>query len=460
VTPRPNDCDAPTASSCTAEPLVCFKGLSGATFGGNGAPYLSDIGLDAYGGVQLAGIVASGTLELGAGSTLLGGVIPAAFAARLDPLGGLLWARAVTGVDESQRMVRGAFAPDGSVALVGVVTATTNLDLTHVLDPGAFVVLYGPTGDVAFAHSLGDPKSTFLPAAVALTSAGEVIVAGTAWAGSQWALAPGTPVANWQGGSDIGVIQYAATGEVNAFFVVGSPDDDDAFGMLAEPDGTLDIAGMTVPDPATSCASSSVVITRLDAAHDVVFQTTLNSFDHSSLLPASSFSRAPVVDLARDSAGELAVSIDAPASVLNAGVTLRSNGVLALLDSAGQELWQRVTLPRGYFGRVAFDARDHLVVSGWYWEAQDFGLGALAPSTSSIGDAFFAKFDRSGHALTSVGFPSEDALQYMMPFAIRPDDGLTVGSSIGAAFSLGGVALQSPSTFGGTTALFVAMTTP
>jgi hypothetical protein len=185
----------------------------------------------------------------------------------------------------------------------------------------------------------------------------------------------------------------------------------------------------------------------------------VTTFDPSILPPESSLPRVPVIDLARDSAGELAVSITAPATTFSGNTDVHTNGVLVLLDHKGQELWQRAALSRSIFGRIAFDANDHLITSGWYWAAMDIGVGALAPSNSSIGDGFLAKFDRSGHALTNVGFPSGDRMQQLLPFAVRPDDGLTVGSAIAGDFAFDGVPLQGPSSGGGTN-LFLATTTP
>ncbi|HEY4118472.1 MAG TPA: hypothetical protein VGM56_11480, partial [Byssovorax sp.] len=411
------------------------------------------VALDDSGGVELVGSFEQGTIDLGSGPLTTD--TRSLFAARFDAAGALVWALTLANLDPtSARPVRAAFAPDGSIGLVGRVTVATNIDASSSLEAGGFVFVLGPDGAVSWSRSLGDAGDGVDPAALAFLASGEVVVVGSATAGAEAFVAPSTTPA-WIGGGDVAVLRYDDRGDVESMIALGTDADDMAVDVLPEPDGSITVAAVASPQGMDVCAAATVLVDRIDADGATVWQQALTPFDAADLeggLPG-----VPAIALARDAEGDVVASISLSGYVDVGASPLGTQGLLVSFDPLGAERWRR-GLHRALFGRVAFDAQDHLVASGWYWDPQDFGVGALPPSSSSIGDALLLKLDDDGHALTSLGLPSNDSNQAAMPFAIAPDDGLLLGGSISGDFTVGAVTVHRPS--GSQEALYTLATSP
>ena len=283
---------------------------------------------------------------------------------------------------------------------------------------------------MAWSRSLGDPTVGVDPAAVAFLANDEVVVVGSAAAGAEAVVAPGTTPA-WIGGEDVAVLRYTNMGDVESLVALGTATDDTAIDVLPEPDGSVTVASVAGLEGMPARAPATVVLDRVDEAGTTVWQQAITGFDASTLnggLPGT-----PAISLARDAEGDAVASISLSGYVDVGGTPLGTEGLLVSLDPQGAERWRR-GVHRALFGRVAFDAKDHLVASAWYWDPQGFGLGALPQSSSSIGDSMLLKLDRDGHAISSTGLPSDDSNQYPMPFAIAPNDGLLVVGSLTGPF--------------------------
>jgi len=380
ATPEDDDCDD-FSPECTGTHVWSRR------FGDTGSQLGNAIAVDANGNVVVAGQF-SGTLDFGGGVSLTSGTGGAAFVAKLDPTGVVVWAHRFGGsaahavaVDGSGNVVvSGDFF--GAIDFGDGSAAQASAGLSDV-----FVAKLDPSGAVLWGARFGGSGNDEGPA-VAVDVSGNVVLVGSTngpldFGGGSLPAGGGTDlfVAKLEGaGHHVWSKRFGdATAQAGRAVAVGGAGEIVLAGQAL---GSLDFGCGAMPD----VGGGDVVIAKLDPAGSCVW--------------SKRFGDADVQDAA-------AVAIDAAGAVALVGVfhgsvdfgtgSLTSAGgkdlFVAKLDATGGAVWARG------FGdtadqvgqAVALDGAANVVVTGYFGGSMSFG-GTTLTSTDFY-DVFLAKLD-------------------------------------------------------------------
>jgi hypothetical protein len=206
-----NPASGPTIDAFLAKYSSSGSPVWSKSLGGNSSDAANGVATDSSGNVVVTGYQASSTVDYGAGLLPNRGVTDI-FLAKYSPTGGYLWAKTIggTGADSGA-----ATAVDSA----GNVFATGNIDGTSGVDFGGgalfsagakdvFLVKYSPVGGHVWSKRFGGTGYDF-GAAVAVDSAGNVVVAGT----FDGTIDLGGGQLTTAGDRDIFVAKFSSTGQ-------------------------------------------------------------------------------------------------------------------------------------------------------------------------------------------------------------------------------------------------------
>jgi outer membrane protein assembly factor BamB len=350
------------------------------------------IAIDGSGNIVVAGEF-DGTLQLPGQPALTSTSSMDIFLAKLTPAGDVLWAEAFHGF--SGKVVHDlAIAQADEIVLVGAFLGTLELGGPPLVSAGledVFVARFTPNGTPVWSQRFGDTGQYDQARAVAATSDGGVIVAGTVTGNVDF----GGGLVSGLGGMDAFIVKLDSDGGYVWGDRFGSADDQIAEGVAIDPTtgdilvtgdfmNSIDFGGDTLAT--ASAADPEVFLARLgpDGAHQ-----------WSKKFGGTNGQKGRRV--VAHTSGHIALSGRFNGSLDLGGGLLSSPGMmwtmfLGQYDEAGNHLWSKG------FGDwiVEIEAMDldnsgALVVGGWYLGTLDFGGGSIGGSAGFFPDAFLAK---------------------------------------------------------------------
>lgn len=437
IVPVAEDCANDLDEDCDG--IVCAAPLWGFLAGDGGTQIVNAVGVDAEGNVFAAGMF-TGTLDLG-GEALDSQGGADVFVAKLDAQGELVWARSFGG-SAGEEATALAVGPDGDVIVAGTFEQDVTFGGAVLVNNGgrdAFVAkLNGRDGDVVWAtkRGLGGDQE---PAAVAVTAAGEMFVAG--WFTGTF-YCPGDPCLveglESAGGTDAFVMKLDASGKVLAQRALGGAENERAHGIVVNGAGDV----IAVGELAGSFSLAGKTLATTSAADSDVLVVTLAGIDLAPL------------DAVQVGNGE-------PQSAL--GVTLAQGALVVTGTAAGVVDWGFATTgeagkthafvvklatdpgaawARGFPGAnaqpnaVAAALGGRVAVAGTF-VAADFGTGPLSDPAGA--NAFLVQLERDGSTswVKVFGGLGASALDLGTSVAVAPDGKVVFGGAAHSAFDFG-----------------------
>jgi hypothetical protein len=312
-----------------------------------------------------------------------------------------LWSKRF-GDGSNQHAKAAAVDASGNVIVAGDFWGTVDFGggaLTDAGDEDIFVAKFGPDGAQLWSKRFGDVDAQYTQS-VAIDALGNVIVAGDFWGSVDF----GGGALTCAGNGDIFVAKFGSDGAQLWSKRFGDGDYPqyaqsvaiDASGNVIVAgyfSGTVDFGGGAL----TSAGYSDIFVAKFgpDGAH---LWSKRFGDEHWQVAHAVTV----------DASGNVIVTGDFWGSVDFGGGALTNAGVydifVAKFGSDGAHLWSK------RFGggsdqkptAVAVDASGNVIVTGYFYDAVDFGGGAL--TSAGLKDIFVAKFDPDGAHLWSKRF--------------------------------------------------------
>jgi hypothetical protein len=368
TTPAPaDDCSKKVDADCDG--TTCGDAVWSYDFQGPNKQYINGLAADPSGNIYLAGEL-GGSITFGTQTVVSAGGYDALIA-KLDPNGGYLWGTSFGDAANNQGATAVAVDSAGSVVLVGSFFGSMTIGgktlKASTTDTAIFVAKFDPTGMPLWAFSYGDSTMNQQQAlGVAVDKAGDIVVTG--WFTGAIDFGKGTMTA--AGLQDLFVAKFLGyTGEAVWSHSTG------ATGLTSAGNGVaVDSGGNAV----VVGTSSGAFVQRLDAMGNQSWSTSF--FDNYSV----------GTGVAVDGAGN--------AYVTGTGKTVATKGptFVAKLDVLGNQKWAVGAEAAAPFA-IAADTSGNTFVAGSLDTTADFGGGALT------GPAFLWKLNPDGtHAWSRV----------------------------------------------------------
>lgn len=398
------------------------------SFGGAGHDVPVAIALDAAGGAYVAGTF-TGSVDFDPGpgtSTLTASGVTDPFVVRLDPDGGLVWARSFSGSDEE--IIGGlAVSTNGSVLLVGDFTGTFDVDpgagvttLVSNGDTDGFLVSLTAGGALGWARDIGDSGADSVRG-VATDATNNVIVTG--WFADDVDIDPGAGVTvlSSLGERDALVAKYTSAGALTWGRSFGGIGIDNGAAVTVDGAGRVYVTGSFSDvvdfDPnagiaeLTASGTSDGYVSKLTANGTLTWARPFGG-------PGTNLS-APA-DIAVDAAGNVVTAgrftLSSDFDPGPAATTLYSKGdtdaFVWKLDANGNLAWARSLGGTGADGArdVAVDAAGNVFWTGQYRGSVDLDPGPDTFTRTAVGadDAFVTKLYQGGVFDWTRSFGSAD----------------------------------------------------
>jgi hypothetical protein len=409
--PRPETCVTPGDEDCDGVDECPPTTHWVATMAGTGCSYPLDLTIDRAGNALVVGSTQGPLIDLGGGQLLVGpGDL---FVTKRDPGGQHLWSHILINANYGRMGVpRGILATDdeGNVLVAGVFRFLLRIGDLTLLHPGSslFVVKLSPSGEVLWAQ--GFPVSmSAADEAIALDSAGNVVIAGT-----------------FSGTLRFGTTEHTAPGSTAVYVAklhadTGGPLWSRSFSgpsVLGELGLVVDEADDLLFTGVFGRGSISIDGTSLISEPDLedVFLTKLEASTGTALW-ARNVGQPLVVDLSPriqgDGAGNFLLLTWTP--WFASGSTTPTWLNLRKLDSSGEELWSRnhasslIGFMHPSVNLSLEPSSGRVLVAGSFNDRADFGGGVLTSSRSYNGapSPFAAWYSASGDYLTARAFPGQ-----------------------------------------------------
>lgn len=341
VTPQPEDCSTiGVDEDCDGQTPLC-PATWAARYGDASNQFIWGLAVDGMGNTAITGDIEGAMTNFGGGALASAGLSDI-FVAKFDMNGGHLWSKKFG--DAALQSGQGVAAgPNGEVVIVGYFQGAVNFGggaLTTSGGADIFLAKFDAAGAHVWSKKLGSATDDQIGLAVAIDTAGDVIITGS----YQGAINFGGASLTSAGGADVFVAKYASATGAHVW--------SKRFG-----DAALDQIGQAI----TTDASNNVIVT-----------------------------------------GHFNGSIDFGGGALaTAGGT---DVFLAKFDSAGNHVFSARYGGSGYDnGRgVAADAAGNIFVVGDYVSSIDLGGGALVSAGGT--DLFIGRFDPMGAYLNGARY--------------------------------------------------------
>lgn len=428
-------------------------------YGNAGSPSsnesLTAVATDAAGFSVIAGAV-TGVADFGAAGLVDGP--GAAFVAKIDPDGDVVWVRELDSAYSIE--VNGLGLDDaGNATLVGSVRDDLIVEGQTIAGDSfgweVLVVGYDTDGDLRFADLYGSSSDTDVGRDIAVAPDGRIAITGY-----------------FPEDINFGGNQLNATGASDAFVAVfdadlghlwsrrfGDASTQQGYGVVFDGDGDVAVAALNYgtidfgAGPHAATGQASIAVATLAAADGE--EVWSRQFDPAPGATAPN----PVLAADEDAVyvGTYASSAQNVAIDFGAG-TAQGYFHVARLDENGDGTWSRgITSLRGVHGMTC-DGGDGLLVVGDLAGSADFGDGEVA-SYMNTSDAFIAKYDAPTGELEWVRVVGDDNQQTQMQRAIDvgtdAEGHVYVGGSFNGIMDFGDGDLVSGAGFGGSDAFFV-----
>lgn len=362
------------------------------------------------------------------------------------------WSRGF-GDDASQSVNAVAVDELGAVYVTGAFSGTTDFGGGPVDAAGTsddlFVAKYDTNGDHLWSRRFGD-SGTQSGYGLALGSEGEVIVVG-----------------DFSGSIDLGSDFLQATDGSDVFLLVLEPDGEPRFGKAFAGAGR-DRPTALVVDGAGNLVIGGYYDGDIAFGGDLLFAAGEDDIFVAKFLPTGEhvwshrFGDAAddrLYDLSVNSRGDVACTGSLGGGVVDfgggpldpVGSDANEDAFVAVFGPDGGHQWSRRfgdEMPQRGRG-AAYDAADHLVLTGEFGGTIDFG-GDSRTSTGGF-DAYLAKLDENGNPIMSNAFGVSQS-QYGRCVATGPERAIFLAGVFDGAVTFGGLELQSE----GDSDLFVA----
>lgn len=343
------------------------------TFGDVGNQRLSGVATDAQGNVLLTGDF-EGSVDFGGG--LLSALERDMFVAKLDPAGVHVFSKRF-GADNEQIglaiaadmagdiIVTGNFV--GGVHFGGVLLMSTSWDV--------FIVKLDSLGNHIWSHRYGDAPDGQFARAIAVDTAGNVVVTGH-FAGS---IDFGTGLLTSAGGVDVFLAKFDTNGKAVWVKRFGDIMDQEGHGVAVTPNGNVVLAG--VMQGSSDFGGGALTSADANDAFVAAFGSGGLPIWSKRFGGVSNDSAATVV---ADGAGNIVVAGAFVTSIDFGGGPFVGIGdedaFVAKLDPLGKHVWSRGFHALGYQGpgALAFFENGDVVVAGQFEQTVDFGTGPLS----------------------------------------------------------------------------------
>ncbi len=370
------------------------------------------------------------------------------FVASFDADGDHRWSKRFGDTNPNQMANAVATDASGNVIVAGNHWGTVNFGgspLTSVGGDDIFLVKFDNDGDHAWSKRFGDASSNQIGRAVAVSSAGEIYLAGSFTGTVDFGVGPHASV----GGLDVYIAKFAANGTAIWSESFGGLGDQvlesiavDASGHVALCGyfgGTVDFGGGQL----VSAANNDIFLAKLDDDGDHVWSKRFGSGNNQE-----------GAAVAIDDAGAVIAAGRFESTVNFGGSTLTSSGgfdvFVAKFTGAGAHVWSQRFGTTGDQGATALAADPHGIVAiGSFASTIDFGGGTLTNNGSL--DLFVVRFQPDGVHLWSEAFGGTSD-QLGASVAIDGDAKIALTGSFFSTIDFGGDNLTS----GGGTDVFVA----
>lgn len=446
VVPALEDCTNDLDEDCDG--IVCAGPLWGFLAGDGGAQIVAAVGADLQGNVFAAGLF-TGALNLDgpAGLVLVSEGSADVFVAKLDAKGELLWARSFGGLlDDAATAL--AVDQDGDVVVTGTFAENVSFGGTLLMNDGgrdAFVAkLDGLDGKVVWATKRG-LEGDQDPAAIAVTAAGEIFVAGS-FTGTFFC--PGSPcfagIVESAGGTDGFVMKLDANGTGLAQRAFGGSGNESARAIVVDGAGNA----IAVGELAGSFMVAGETLATTSAADSDVLVVTLAGSDLAPLGARQFGDDEPQSALAATLAqGELVIAGSAAGVVhwgfATTGEAGKSHAFVVKLATDPSVAWARGFLGANALPNAVAAAPGGRVAVAGTFVAADFGTGPLSDPAGA--DAFLVQLGPDGATSWVKVFGGASTLDLGTAVAVAADGKVVFGGAAHSAFDFG----QGPQDYAG-----------
>ncbi len=407
-----------------------------ARFGDLGTDAGRSIATDANGNVAVTGYFAE-HVEFAPGHTATAAALDA-YVAYFSAQGELSWVKTFGGDHEDTGNAI-AFDPEGNVVVAGNFSRSMQLGATPVASLGsddAFVLKLSPTGEVLWVRRFGDIKSDGANG-VATDAHGNVYVTGS----FSGLVTFGTTQLSSAGGEDVFVLALTAAGELMWVEQFGGRYTDYGQRIAVDPQGSVVVLAEFTGTVAFGAAeleslgNRDLAVLKLSSRGEVTWAERFGSpFNELGL------------GLAVDPAGNIIIAGSFDNQISFGAMKLVSKGesdaFVTKLNPAGKPQWARSFGSRreDIAHGAATDAFGNVVVTGWFWEAIDFGGGLRASEGNK--DVFLLKLSPDGNHRWSRRFGGKDHDQGRA-VAVGPSAEVVATGIFRFVIELGGKPLES-----------------
>lgn len=437
---------APSCDGGCAQTELCYQGtcspigFSRAFGGGSSRQAITDIALDPDGNLVVVGFF-DDFIELDATVLEGEGLGLEAFAAKLDPTGAPIWARAFVNTDAANEFALGVdVGADGTIAIVGELQETVDFGtgpLSAAGDRDVFVLALGPDGTTQWAQAFGDAGAQ-LAAAVAVLPDGGIAVTGSFFGTIDLG---GGPLTSEGDATDVFVAVLEADGSHRFSTDAGDDAYQYAHGLAVADDGTLAVCGEFEGTLAIAGGSFDADVGDLflatfaaDGAEGWAVANTDPGYDSCHSVAFDGSGRVGIT-------GRYAEGLDYGGQGGVPNETFRAFKFASVFDAGGAHVWSRGfgsgTWPEmgGDTDEIAFDGAGNMILTGALTATADFGGGVL-PS-DNMPSVFVAKLGGDGTHVWSQTWVSPELRQVIGGVAIDQGDAIVLGGEFAGELDLG-----------------------